>query len=148
MCLQFRPAGLLLFGAATVAPWTGRFGLKCHSARRICVELDLKGRDLCCWILICTELWIFVVLVFFFLLFEQTELLIPLTCCVFPLLMATFAYEFGCHCLVFPFCPSCLHCCRCLKIYIAVCRVNGFLCVIAKKLCQKNPNVNLLEMKR
>lgn len=35
-----------------------------------------------------------------------------------------------------------------LEIYIAVCRVNGFLCLIAKKLCQKNPNVNLLEMKR
>lgn len=32
-------------------PWRRRLaglGLKCHGARTICFELDLKGRDLCC----------------------------------------------------------------------------------------------------
>lgn len=64
------------------------------------------------------------------------------------LLCASSTYGRSYGCFVFTFCPSCLHCCCCLEIYIAVCPVNGLLCLIAKKLCQKNPNVNLLEMKR
>lgn len=66
---------------ATVASSTGCFGLKCHNACRICSELDLKGRDLCCCRLTWTHLF-FLSSFFFFQSFDKNELLITLICCI------------------------------------------------------------------